>query len=103
MWIGLSHLSTAYAVGVVFLALLNFQEISDIAKKTLLYLIPGPKEPSCNINSFLEPLVHDLLNYGVARRLWCIRTFPIRAALLCLSSCDSPAMRKVAGFCPIQL
>lgn len=59
---------------------------------------PGPHEPSLLINSYLEPLVQDLL------KLWNGITMPttegsqvVRAALLCNSS-DIPATRKVAGF-----
>jgi len=61
-------------------------------------LIPGPKEPSYNINSFLEPLVTDLL--CLWRGIDVILPYgklKIRATLICVA-CDSPATRKVAGF-----
>ena len=60
---------------------------------------PGPKEPKHNINSFLQPLVDDLIDlwdgvildneYGTQEMF--------RAAILALSS-DIPATRKCGGF-----
>ena len=64
----------------------------------VLGIIPGPAEPSKNINSYLDPLVSDL------KLLWTgvniiINGKPttIRAAISCLA-CDVPAARKVGGF-----
>lgn len=64
----------------------------------LIGLIPGPHEPSLHLNSFLEPLVEELL------KLWKGIEMPttegkqvIHAVLLCNSS-DVPATRKVGGF-----
>lgn len=52
-----------YAVGVVFVALLNLPRDIQYNHENIIIcgLIPGPKEPSLNVNSFLEPLVDDLL------------------------------------------
>ena len=52
-----------YAVGVVFMSLLNFpRHIRHCQENVIICgLIPGPKEPSHNINSFLEPIVEELL------------------------------------------
>ena len=89
-----------YAVGVIFMALLNLPRSIRYHQENIIVcgLIPGPKEPSQSINSFLEPLVEELLllwrGEEVELQTGSIR---IRAALLCVS-CDSPAMRKVAGF-----
>ena len=66
----------------------------------LVGLIPGPSEPEHDHNSFLDPVVEDLM------RLWsgvdlfvpssnC--TVRIRGALLCVA-CDLPAGRKTCGF-----
>ena len=58
-------------------------------------LIPCPKEPSRNINSFLEPVVEELLILWHGKEIKLpSTTVVIRAALLC----DSPAMRKVCVF-----
>ena len=63
-------------------------------------IIPGPKEPKLHINSFLQPLVDDLIDLwdgiilnasvGGPREMF-------RASLLALSS-DIPATRKCGGF-----
>lgn len=63
-------------------------------------IIPGPKEPKLHINSFLQPLVDDLIDLwdGVlfnATKSGNCEMF--RAALLALSS-DIPATRKCGGF-----
>ena len=52
-----------YAVGVLFMALLNLPRNIRYCQENIIIcgLIPEPKEPSLHINSFLEPLVHDLL------------------------------------------
>ncbi len=49
-------------------------------------IIPGPHEPSKNINTFLHPLVEEL------KRLW--SGVVLETALIC----DIPAARKVCGF-----
>lgn len=91
-----------YAVGVIYMSLLNLPREIRYSQENILIcgLIPGPKEPSGNINSFLEPLVNDLLNLWRGKEVALSgmhNTIKIQAVLLCIS-CDSPAMRKVAGF-----
>lgn len=66
----------------------------------LLGLIPGPHEPKHDINSYIRPLVDELL------RLWsgvnltihstCGKSL-VKCALLCVA-CDLPAGRKICGF-----
>ena len=69
----------------------------------LVGLIPGPREPSRDINSFLSPLTDELeelwegVELNVARGCMITGTVTYRAALLCLG-CDIPAARKVGGF-----
>ena len=61
-------------------------------------LIPSPKEPSGNINSFLEPLIDELQQLWKGIEITLSNTkVKLRAALICVA-CDSPAMRKTAGF-----
>ena len=64
----------------------------------IIGIIPGPSEPSMNINTYLRPLIDDL------QALWAGVTIningkkkTIRAAISCLA-CDVPAARKVGGF-----
>lgn len=89
-----------YSIGVIYLALLNLPRHIRYKEENIIIcgLIPGPNEPSKNINSFLQPLVDDL------QRLWKgdevilpKGKVTIKAALMCVA-CDSPAMRKTAGF-----
>ena len=62
-------------------------------------LIPGPREPEKHINTFLEPLVSELLTLwdGVEFTLDSGCTQQIRCALLCVV-CDIPGGRKTCGF-----
>ena len=57
--------------------------------------IPGPKEPKHSANSFLQPLVDELIGLcdGVLLKTSDGRTEKFQAALLALSS-DIPATRK---------
>jgi hypothetical protein len=89
-----------YSVGAIYIAILNFPRRLRFRRENMILvgIIPGPHEPSLHINSFLEPLVQDLL------KLWKGIEMPttegtqvLRAALLCNSS-DIPATRKVGGF-----
>ena len=61
----------------------------------LLGIIPGPSEPKHNINSFLRPLVKELLDFydGVDMSVVthsgvCVNK--VKCALLCVT-CDTPA------------
>ena len=70
----------------------------------LVGIIPGPKEPNLNINSYLMPLVLELKAFYNGVSLPSItkngKTFgqvTIRLALMCII-CDLPATRKVSGF-----
>ncbi|XP_070537866.1 uncharacterized protein [Ptychodera flava] len=65
----------------------------------LVGLIPGPKEPKKNINSYLGPLVQELqrLFHGVKLKDGSRFGNIYRCALMCLA-CDIPACRKCGGF-----
>ena len=62
-------------------------------------LLPGPKEPSKTINTYLTPLVCELLSLweGVSLRTYNAGTQLFRCALMCVG-CDLPAGRKTCGF-----
>ena len=89
-----------YSIGVIYMAVLNLPRHIRYKVENVIIcgLIPGPKEPSQNINSFLEPLIVELqqLWKGVEVLLPTGKVI-LKAALLCVA-CDSPAMRKTAGF-----
>ena len=62
--------------------------------------IPGPKEPKGNVNSFLKPLVDELLELWNRVQLKMHSLFgytSVRCLLSCVSS-DLPATHKVCGF-----
>ena len=90
-----------YAVGVMYLAIMNLPRNIRFKRENiiLLGLIPGPKEPSLTINTYLTPHISDLLrlwdgvNFNTHNQGW----QNIRGALLCIA-CDLPAARKVCGF-----
>ena len=69
----------------------------------LVGIIPGPSEPSHNINTFLQPLVLELKEFwqgiclNVYRSAGVSNEVLVRCALLCIA-CDIPAGRKVCGF-----
>ena len=54
---------TLYSVGVIFLAILNLpRELRYKPENVILCgIIPGPHEPELTINSYLEPLVDELI------------------------------------------
>ena len=62
---------------------------------------PGPKEPKVDINSFLKPLVDELIDFwnGVTFEDSCLPggMLKLHVALLALC-CDVPAARKCGGF-----
>lgn len=65
----------------------------------LVGIIPGPNEPSLNINSYLTPLVLELQQFykGVLVDSYASKV-KIQLALVGVM-CDLPASRKVCGFC----
>ena len=69
----------------------------------LVGIIPGPKEPSLSINSYLGPLVLELQDVYSG---WLINittvdgltyAVPIRACIGCVA-CDIPVSQKICGF-----
>ena len=86
-----------YSVGVICLVL-NLSRAVQYKRENIILvgIIPGPTEPHLTMNSYLTPLVSDIL------QLWSGVLLPtshqlIRAALLAVS-CDLPAGWKVCGF-----
>ena len=88
---------TRYSVGALYLSILNLPRSLRFKEENIILvgIIPGPKEPPLNINSFLQPLVSDLskLFHGVKMTLLGI-TLNVRA-MINLVVCDIPATRKV--------
>ena len=94
--------NSQYSLGVLYAVIVNLPRECRFLWENVLVLgiIPGPSEPKKSINSFLKPLVKELLmcwspgicleEYGGLRYLY-------RVAVICVSS-DLPALRKIAGF-----
>ena len=92
---------TQHSEGAIYLSILNLPREERFLKENVILvgIIPGPKEPAIDMNSFLQPLVDEL------KELWegVIVSIPnkistiIRAALICVA-CDIPAARKVCVF-----
>ena len=89
-----------YSVSAMYIAILNYpRQLRYLRENIILVgILPGPHEPSKQMNAFLEPLVRDLL------KLWSGVEMntpdgvkKVNAALLCIAS-DIPAARKLTGF-----
>lgn len=95
---------TVASVGVIYLTILNLPRHMRYKRENILLvgIIPGPSEPSHDINPFLEPLVSELKDFwhGVPLKVHTgtsTTEHTVRCALLCIA-CDLPAGRKVCGF-----
>ena len=92
---------TQYSLGVIYMVILNLPRSVRFKRENILIigLIPGPSEPPHDINSYLSPLVQDLLELwerGISLT-YCGKEVTVHTALLCLA-CDVPAARKTGGF-----
>lgn len=93
---------TESSVGAIYLTVFNLPYYARFKREfvILLGIIPGPSEPKRDVNSFLRPLVSELLDlwkgvpmhaYGYSEKQ------NVRCALICVAS-DMPASRKACGF-----
>ena len=87
---------TQFSIGVLYLAIENLPRNLRFQKQNIIVvgILPGPSEPSMDINTYLEPLIADMV--GIPMNVNG-RSTRIRAAISCLA-CDVPAARKVGGF-----
>ena len=94
---------TNHSCGVIYLVLMNLprEERFKPENVILVGIIPGPKEPKGDINSFLKPLVDELIDFWDGVIIEDDRLpggiVKLRVALLALC-CDVPAARKCGGF-----
>lgn len=92
---------TNHSEGVIYLAVMNIERKQRFLQENMILVgvIPGPREPKSNINSFLRPLIDELLKlwHGVMMKTESGLSVIVRAALLCVA-CDIPAARKTCGF-----
>lgn len=86
---------------MIYLVIANLprQERYKLENIIIIGVIPGPHEPQKHINSFLKPLVDELLVMwnGCFFRSSHSGVVPVRCALICIT-CDLPATRKSCGF-----
>lgn len=92
---------TEYSVGAIYLTVQNLprSERNKDENVILVGIIPGPKELSLSLNSYLSPLVQELKHaweYGMVLST-CQNATVVRLALGCVT-CDIPASKKVSGF-----
>lgn len=95
---------TQYSIGALYLVVLNLprEERYKIENTILVGIIPGPKEASLTINSYLGPLVLELQDAYKGLIITTLvdsveMTVCIRAVIGCVT-CDIPASRKLCGF-----
>ena len=93
----------ACSVGVVFISIMNLPRFIRFKRENVILvgIIPVPNEPS-NINTYLKPLVDELLQLwdGLPMSVQMrngIQEITVKVAILCVA-CDIPAGRKVCGF-----
>ena len=62
-----------YSIGVIYMVIMNLPRALRFKRENLLLigLIPGPKEPSKTINTFLAPVVRELLVLWQDTPLYC--------------------------------
>ncbi|XP_066924647.1 uncharacterized protein [Clytia hemisphaerica] len=91
-----------YSLGVLYAVIVNLPRESRFLWENVLVIavVPGPEEPKLSINSFLEPLVDELIDGWYSGMkieesdgLCSLYKF----AIVCISS-DLPALRKIGGF-----
>ena len=89
---------TTYSIGAIYIAVMNLPRDIRYKRENVLLcgLLPGPSEPA-SMNSFLEPLVAELLDFWKGVEIVVNGgTKVIKGALFCVA-CDIPAGRKVCG------
>ena len=88
-----------YKVSALMMSVKNLPRNERLKKiwTMILGIIPGPTEPKGNINSFLQPMVNDLLLFWNGIPIVNSTQKIVKAALLGVSS-DMPALRKVSQY-----
>ncbi len=92
---------TQFSIGILYLVVGNLPRELRYKRENILIvgIMPGPNEPSKDMNTYLEPLVIEM------EKLWNgtsitvnNKTIVIRAAISCLA-CGIPAARKSRWLC----
>ena len=92
---------TNESIGAIYMVIQNLPRQCRYKPENVILcgIIPGPKEPPGTLNSYLGPVVSDLLELwnGVRLKLDNGKIITCRAALASCA-CDLPATRKLLGF-----
>ena len=75
---------TTFSVGVIYLTILNLPRTLRYKRENILLLgiIPGPHEPKLNINSFLYPMVKEMLEFWNGMKLSVLTKLGIKDVLV---------------------
>ena len=92
---------TQALVGVMYLTVLNLPCSIHYKRQNIILIgvMPRPNKPKEHINSFLKPLVDELIEittFSVCTSTG-IKNKHVRGAILCVC-CDLPAASKTCGF-----
>lgn len=91
-----------YSVGVIYLAVLNLPWSIRYKRENVILvgIIPGPFESHLSINTYLSPLVTELVQLweGLKFQVYGYAVQQSVRAVLLMVGCDLPAARKVCGF-----
>ena len=93
---------TESSVGAIYLTVMNLPYHLRFKREFVILagIIPGPREPKRDVNSYLRPLISELLDLWNGMPMEVIgedKKRNIRCALICVA-CDMPASRKTCGF-----
>ena len=93
---------TTYSMGIIYLVVENLPHGERFKLENVIVVgcIPGPKESKGDINSFLRPLVNELLELWTGVQLKTKSLFgytSVRCMVSCITT-DLPATRKFCGF-----
>ncbi len=94
---------TAYSVGVLYVVVQNLPRTLRFKPENIIIVgtIPGPHEPKLTINTFLKPMIDELIELWKGTQIKApnstLGVRSVRVALACISS-DIPATRKICGF-----
>ena len=88
-----------YSAGAIYLVILNLPRSERYKEENVILagIIPGPKEPKDHVNTFLFPIVEDLIHLYEGNSSSLLGFTTIRATLGCVV-CDLQATRKVCSF-----
>ncbi len=92
-----------HSVGVLYVVVQNLPRTLRLKPENIIIVgtIPDPHEPKLTINTFLKPIIDELIELWKGTQIKApnstLGVHSVRVALACISS-DIPATRKICGF-----